>query len=262
LNRKGGACHQAAPFILVGWLVNFHKDTYAMNVLIVHAHPEPQSFCTAMMKRMRDRFEAQGHTVTVSDLYAKQFNPVASASDFPDRGNPDYLVYALEQRHAEKNNTLPADIAEEVQLLKNCDLLVLNFPLYWFSLPAILKGWIDRIFLSGVVYGGRNFYDRGLMKGKQAWLTFTLGGREHMFGEEAIHGELNTMLRPVLRGSLGYAGFGVIEPFAAYHVPYISPEARVEMLEQLDTAVDTLGSRSRVSYPSLDNFDPQMNPLK
>ncbi|WP_394672965.1 NAD(P)H-dependent oxidoreductase [Limnobacter sp.] len=233
-----------------------------MNVLIVHAHPEPQSFCTAMMKRMRDRFEAQGHTVTVSDLYAKQFNPVASASDFPDRGNPDYLVYALEQRHAEKNNTLPVDIAEEVQLLKNCDLLVLNFPLYWFSLPAILKGWIDRIFLSGVVYGGRNFYDRGLMKGKQAWLTFTLGGREHMFGEEAIHGELNTMLRPVLRGSLGYAGFDVIEPFAAYHVPYISPEARVEMLEQLDTAVDTLGSRSRVSYPSLDNFDPQMNPLK
>lgn len=233
-----------------------------MNVLIVHAHPEPQSFCTAMMKRMCDRFEAQGHTVTVSDLYAKQFNPVASASDFPDRGNPDYLVYALEQRHAEKNKTLPADIAEEVQLLKNCDLLVLNFPLYWFSLPAILKGWIDRIFLSGVVYGGRNFYDRGLMKGKQAWLTFTLGGREHMFGEEAIHGELNTMLRPVLRGSLGYAGFDVIEPFAAYHVPYISPEARVEMLEQLDTAVDTLGSRSRVSYPSLDNFDPQMNPLK
>lgn len=215
-----------------------------------------------MMQGMQRRFEAQGHAVTVSDLYAKQFNPVASAADFPERSNPDYLVYALEQRHAQKNNALPDDIAEELALLQKCDLLILNFPLYWFSLPAILKGWIDRVFLSGVVYGGRNFYDRGLMKGKQAWLTFTLGGREHMFGDDAVHGDLNTMLRPVLRGSLGYAGFDVLEPFAAYHVPYISQEARVEMLEQLDTAVDTLNTRARITYPSLDDFDPQMNPLK
>lgn len=233
-----------------------------MNVLIVHAHPEPQSFCTAMMQRMQHRFEAQGHVVTVSDLYAKQFNPVASAADFPDRNNPDYLVYALEQRHAQKNNSLPADIREELELLKNCELLILNFPLYWFSLPAILKGWIDRVFLSGVVYGGRNFYDRGLMKGKQASLTFTLGGREHMFGDDAVHGDLNTMLRPVLRGSLGYAGFDVLAPFAAYHVPYISNEARVEILDQLDAAIDTLDTRVRITYPSLDNFDAQMNPIK
>lgn len=215
-----------------------------------------------MMQGMQRRFEAQGHVVTVSDLYAKQFNPVASAADFPERSNPDYLVYALEQRHAQKNNALPDDIAEELALLQKCDLLILNFPLYWFSLPAILKGWIDRVFLSGVVYGGRNFYDRGLMKGKQAWLTFTLGGREHMFGDNAVHADLNTMLRPVLRGSLGYAGFDVLEPFAAYHVPYISQEARVEMLDQLDTAVDTLNTRARITYPSLDDFDPQMNPLK
>lgn len=233
-----------------------------MNVLIVHAHPEPQSFCTAMMQRMRARFESQGHAVAISDLYAKQFNPVASAADFSDRGNPDYLVYALEQRHAQKTNSLPADIAEELALLEQCDLLILNFPLYWFSLPAILKGWIDRVFLSGAVYGGRNFYDRGLMKGKQAWLTFTLGGREHMFGPNAIHGELNTMLQPVLRGSLGYAGFDVLEPFAAYHVPYISQEARVDMLAQLDTAVDSLPARARIACPSLDHFDSQMNPLK
>lgn len=233
-----------------------------MNVLIVHAHPEPQSFCAAMVQRMRVQFEAQGHTVNVSDLYAKQFNPVASAADFPERNNPDYLVYALEQRHANKTGSLPADIAEELALLQQCDLLVLNFPLYWFSVPAILKGWIDRVFLSGVVYGGRNFYDRGLMKGKKAWLAFTLGGREHMFGDSTVHGDLNAMLQPLLRGSLAYAGFDVFEPFAAYHVPYISQEARVEMLEQLDDAVKTLAVRPMLSFPSLDNFDSQMNPLR
>ncbi len=233
-----------------------------MKVLIVHAHPESQSFCTEMMRRLKSGFEQQGHSVKVSDLHAKHFNPVASADDFSERNNPDYLVYALEQRHALKNNTLPTDIAEELAMLKECDLLVLNFPLYWFSLPAVLKGWIDRVFLSGAVYGGRNFYDRGLMKGKKAWLTFTLGGRDHMFGDEAVHGELNAMLKPVLRGTLGYAGFDVIEPFAAYHVPYISQEARVEMLGQFDRAIAQLDERAVLPMPSLEHFDAQMYPLK
>ncbi|WP_370263733.1 NAD(P)H-dependent oxidoreductase [Limnobacter sp.] len=232
-----------------------------MNVLIVHAHPEPQSFCTAMMARMKARFEAQGHSVEVSDLYAEQFDPVAKAADFAERQNPDYLVYALEQRHASKTGTLPADIAREVERLKCADLLVLNFPLFWFSVPAMLKGWIDRVFLSGLVYGGRNFYDRGLMKGKQAWVTFTLGGREHMFGPGSVHGDLEGLLSPVLRGSLGYAGFEVLKPFAAYHVPYIAEEARHAILEDLDLAVDTLHNRGALPMPSLDHFDAQMNPL-
>jgi NAD(P)H dehydrogenase (quinone) len=232
-----------------------------MKILIVHAHPEPLSFCTSMMKRMREGFLVQGHEVQVSDLHALQFNPVATADDFSERSNPDYLVYALEQRHALKQNTLPADIARELQLLKDCDLLVLNFPLYWFSLPAILKGWIDRVFLSGAVYGGRNFYDRGLMKGKKAWVTFTLGGRDHMFGDNSVHGDLNGLLRPVLQGSLGYAGFEVLQPFAAYHVPYISQEARENILVQLDQAVSSLDKREALLMPSLENFDAQMQPL-
>ena len=232
-----------------------------MNILIVHAHPEPQSFCTAMAHRMKNRFEAQGHTVHVSDLYQKQFNPIASGNDFSERSNPDYLVYALEQRHAVKSNALSSDIQAELELLKQCDLLILNFPMFWFSVPAILKGWIDRVFLSGVVYGGRNLYDRGLMAGKKAMLSFTLGGREHMFGQNSIHGDMNTMLRPLLQGSLGYAGFTVLDPFVAYHVPYISPEARADILTQLDHCVDHLHTRPVLPMPSLDNFDSQMNPL-
>ncbi|MCQ8895076.1 NAD(P)H-dependent oxidoreductase [Limnobacter humi] len=232
-----------------------------MNVLIVHAHPEPQSFCTAMKDRMVSLFESMGHTVVVSDLYEKSFNPVASAADFSKRANPDYLVYALEQRHAEKTGALPKDIATELALLNNADLLILNFPLYWFSLPAILKGWIDRVFLSGVVYGGRNFYDRGLMRGKRAMLTFTLGGREHMFGPGSVHGGLNDLLKPVQQGSLGYAGFEVLSPFAAYHVPYISPEAREQILLDLDACIGGLDQRMSLPVPSLDHFDAQMNPL-
>ena len=70
-----------------------------MNVLIVHAHPEPHSFSAALCATATDHLRAQGHQVRVSDLYAAGFNPVASAEDFGSRQNPDYLTYALEQRH-------------------------------------------------------------------------------------------------------------------------------------------------------------------
>ena len=66
-----------------------------MNVLIVHAHPEPQSFTTAMKDLAVQELTNAGHQVEVSDLYAMNFNPVASAADFGSRKNPDYLVLSL-----------------------------------------------------------------------------------------------------------------------------------------------------------------------
>jgi len=121
-----------------------------VNVLIVHAHPEPQSFTASMMQLARDTLSAAGHTVVVSDLYAMGWNPVASAADFAARKNPDYLVYALEQRHGYEQGGLAPDILAEVEKLKAADLIIFSFPLYWFSEPAMLKGWIDRVLISGL----------------------------------------------------------------------------------------------------------------
>ncbi|MCE6982346.1 flavodoxin family protein, partial [Pseudomonas frederiksbergensis] len=104
-----------------------------MNVLIVHAHPEPQSFTAALRDQAIETFTAQGHQVQVSDLYAMNWNPVASADDFVSRENPDYLVYALEQRLGVKSQSIAADIQQELDKLLWADLLVLNFPIFWFS---------------------------------------------------------------------------------------------------------------------------------
>ncbi|VTQ13779.1 NAD(P)H quinone oxidoreductase [Pseudomonas aeruginosa] len=120
-----------------------------MNVLIVHAHNEPQSFTHALCDQACETLAGQGHAVQVSDLYAMNWNPVASAADFAERADPDYLVYALEQRESVKRQSLAADIQAELDKLLWADLLILNFPIYWFSVPAILKGWFDRVLVSG-----------------------------------------------------------------------------------------------------------------
>jgi NAD(P)H dehydrogenase (quinone) len=233
-----------------------------MKALIVHAHYEPKSFSAALKDTAISTLEDAGHEVIVSDLHAMNWNSVATAEDFQIRKHPDYCTYALEQRHAYENGSIAPDIAAEIEKVKWCDLLILNFPVFWFSAPAILKGWIDRVFVSGLFYGGKRFYDQGGMAGKRALVVLTLGGREHMFGDDAIHGDLETMFRPLLRGTLGYSGFEVLKPFVGYHVPYISHEARTEILNAYQVQLRGLDSRSVLRFPRLEAFDSTMRPLE
>lgn len=231
-----------------------------MKIFLVHAHPEPQSFCASLKREAEALLPAVGHELQVSDLYAMRFNPVASAADFGSRSNADYLVYALEQRHNHKAGTLAPDIQAELDKLQWCDMLLLNFPIFWFSTPAILKGWIDRVLVSGLCYGGLRFYDKGGLKGKRAAITITIGGQPHMFGPDAVHGPLQDMLRHLLRGTLYYVGMDVLPPFIAWHVPYITHEARVELLAQYRERLRTLEQLAPLTFPSLDSFDRELHP--
>ncbi|UXV21853.1 NAD(P)H-dependent oxidoreductase [Pseudomonas fluorescens] len=232
-----------------------------MKVLIVHAHPEPQSFSAALRDQGVTTLQGLGHQVQVSNLYAMQWNPVASAADFSTRENPEYLVYALEQRLGVKKQSIAADIQGELDKVLWADLLIFNFPIFWFSMPAMLKGWVDRVLVSGVCYGGKRFYDQGGLAGKRALVTVTLGGREHMFGEGAIHGPLEDMLRPILRGTLAYVGYEVLAPFVAWHVPYISDEARRDFLLAYEQRLQGLVDEQPLVFPQLAQFDEALYPL-
>ncbi len=235
-----------------------------MNVMIVHAHPEPRSFCAALKDTAVETLRAHGHEVCVSDLYAMNFNPVASAEDFLERDNPDYLFYALEQRHSLASGTFKEDIRDEITKVENAELIIFTFPIFWMSVPAIMKGWIDRVFVSGLFYGGKRIYGKGGMRGKRALVCTTLGGREYMFGCKGIHGQLygtSGMLRSLLQGSLGYVGMEVLEPFVAYHVPYISDEGRKKILVNWKQELLFLDTRAVIEMPSLDHYDDTFSPL-
>ncbi|MCS7269069.1 MAG: NAD(P)H-dependent oxidoreductase [Geminicoccaceae bacterium] len=231
-----------------------------MKVLVVFAHPEPRSFCAAMKDRAVAFFSARGHDVLISDLYAMGFDAVAKAEDFAYRRDPDYLVYALEQRHAFETGTLAPDIRAEVDKLLAADVLLLVFPLWWFSVPAILKGWFDRVFLSGPFYGGRRFYDRGGLAGKRAACLITAGSRAHMLREGGIHGPLELVLRHLLQGTLGYVGFTVLPPFVAWHVPYVDEATRADYLCALERYLEEFDRLAPLPLPSLADFDELMRP--
>ncbi len=232
-----------------------------MRALVVHAHPEPASFCSALRAVAVATLQERGWDVSESDLYAQGFNPIAGAQDFGSRRNPEYLTYALEQRHGVESGTLAPDIRTEIDKVMAADLLVLTFPIFWFSVPAMLKGWIDRVFVSGLFYGGRRIYDRGGLAGKLGLVACALGGREHMVAPGGIHGDLRVMLRPLLQGTLGYVGMTVLEPFVAHHVPYVTHDARTAMLADWRTCLETLDTRATLPMPRLADYDEMLRQL-
>lgn len=235
--------------------------THPMQVHLIHAHPEPKSFTAAMRDVIVETFQSEGHSVTVSDLYEMNFNPVASADDFGSRRNPDHMTYALEQRHNWQEGTLAPDIAAEIDKVLAADVIGFTFPLHWFGVPAIMKGYFERVFISGPFYGGKRIYAEGGLAGKKGFAAFPLGGRPHMFGDGALHGPLAMgMMKHFFQGSLGYIGLDVLEPFIAWHVPYISEDERKQMLVDLADYVRNLDDQPVFEMPNLDDFDDRFRP--
>ncbi|WP_394972656.1 NAD(P)H-dependent oxidoreductase [uncultured Croceitalea sp.] len=203
-----------------------------MKVLIVHAHENPNSFCSTLANQARTSFETLGHTVELSDLYLNRFNPVGGKHDFQNLSEADYYKYATEQLHAHKHNAFVPELQTEMEKLVDADLLIFNFPLWWFDMPAILKGWVDRVLAYGFAYGGDyGFFDKGRFKGKQAFLCVTTGSPAEFYTPGGAHGRtLTDILKNIHQSVLGLIGFTVLPNFEAYGVSRISNENRTQIL--------------------------------
>jgi NAD(P)H dehydrogenase (quinone) len=187
-----------------------------MNVFIVFAHPEHQSFNGAMFRTAVDVLTGQGHEVRISDLYAMQFNPVSGRHNFITVKDPDCFKQQIEEMHATEAYGFAEDVEEEIQKLEWCDLMIWQFPLWWFGLPGMLKGWVDRVFAMGRTYGGERLYANGVFKGKRAMLSLTTGGGMPAYVRGGFNGDIHAILRPVHRGMLQFVGFEVLAPQITY----------------------------------------------
>ncbi len=135
-----------------------------MNVLIVHAHPEKRSFNGALTDTAVRTLSEQGHTVVVSDLYAMDWNPSLAQREFPELAPDDFFNPAKEQEDAFANKSVCREVALEQGKVRAADLVIFQFPVWWFSMPAILKGWVDRVLSRGFAYASGRKYDTGMLK--------------------------------------------------------------------------------------------------
>jgi NAD(P)H dehydrogenase (quinone) len=208
-----------------------------MKYLIVYAHPEPQSLSGHLKDRAVLALKEAGHEVIVSDLYAMGWKAVADGDDFSEDNKGEILNYSKASRNAFASGKQTADIAEEQRKLIWSDAVILQFPLWWYGMPAILKGWFDRVYAYGFAYGlgahgGPHWGDRfgqGIMKGRRAMVAMMVGGRMAHYGPRGVNGTIDDLLWPIHHGVLYYPGFDVVPPTVFYEVGRANAET-VELL--------------------------------
>ncbi len=130
-----------------------------MKVVNVLSSHYPGSFVSALLAEFTTSLERLGHVFQTIDLYADKFNPVMAGDDFNQfTGKP-----------------LPEDVVRYQNIVEDADALTFFYPVWWNDMPAIMKGWIDRVFAKGFAYDYDADGARGVLNVKKVLLACTLG---------------------------------------------------------------------------------------
>ena len=233
-----------------------------MKYFIVYAHPEPRSLNGSLKDFAARALVAAGHQVRVSDLYAMKWKASADAEDFPERDASERLVYHRASGDAFHGGTQAADVAAEQANLRWADAVILQFPLWWFSMPAIMKGWADRVFAHGFAIGVPKAgtkqwarYGEGTLAGRRGMIATTTGAREEQLGPRGLNGPLEDILFPITRGVLFYTGMDVVPSFVAYRTVRLGDEDFVKVAQAYVDRLLSIGTTEPIPYRTENGGD-------
>ena len=177
-----------------------------VNILSSHY---PGSFTQALCEAFCEELTTAGHEWTTLDLYDRSFNPVMAGDDFNQFFNKE----------------MPAEIRDDQALLAEADCFTFFYPVWWADMPAIMKGWVDRVFAKGFAYDYDEHGARGLLAGKRVVLMCTLGN-----AKDKMHPGLEGAMRlKEQEGVFGYSGIRHVDHHFYYQVDK-SEEIRAEYL--------------------------------
>lgn len=145
------------------------------HALVVLAHPRSDSLTAAMAARAHDQLTAQGYTVDLLDLYAEGFDPSLQPVDEPDWADP--------------TKTYSSEVQAHMLRVAAADVIVVVFPVWWYGLPAIAKGWVDRVWNQGFAY------DPSTLGGKRMHWIGLAGASAAHFAAEGLDTVLDLQLR-------------------------------------------------------------------
>ena len=196
-----------------------------MNIFIVYCHPEPKSLNGTLKDLAVKTLKENGHQIKISDLYGMKFKATLDRDDFLQMENPERLMPVIEQFNASKTNSFAHDIKEEMEKLGWADLIIFQFPIWYETMPALLKAWFERVLAHGFAHNmlEGKIIQHGLLKGKKAMLSFTAGSAKETF-YNVIEGEDKSNLLPPISKALRFTGLEMIDAFAVFDAMPLSEE--------------------------------------
>lgn len=199
-----------------------------MNILILVANPNKDSFNHAIYNKSIERIKANGHTIMAHDLHAENFDPIITHYEIPKSGKLDAII----QKHCDE--------------LIAADGIIIIHPNWWGQPPAILKGWVDRVMRPGLAYEfiGDDTGEGvpvGLLKAKSA-LVFNTSNTDKLREEIVFKDPLETIWKNCIFDLCGVKYF-YRKMFGILITS--TPEVRQQWLNEVDKTVDTYYPKSR-----------------
>ncbi|WP_342427686.1 NAD(P)H-dependent oxidoreductase [Paenibacillus sp. FSL L8-0158] len=188
-----------------------------MNINILYGHPYAKSFNKAILEQVIAHLNVRGANVKVKDLIQMSFNPTVGLKDL----------------EAKVTNVLPEEIVKEQEDLLWADALIIISPVWWGGFPAVIKGYIDRVFTTGLIRSSDGVYG---LEGKRAYSIFTTGSSEDYIRVS----RQKDMLYAANDNLFGFAKFSDAEIKLLYSVPLVTLEERKEMLLEVNQFVDRI----------------------
>lgn len=185
-----------------------------MNILIISAHPSEKSFNNAIINSIIEGSLESGHSCIVRDLYNIDFNPVLTAKEISDSYSGDFAQ----------------DVIIEQQYIHEADLCVWVYPLWWGGMPAIMKGYIDRVFSYGFAYKTSESLSVGLLGNKRNIVINTIGASEIVYVRNGMLNAIETISNP---GIFNFCGSSVEKFFHITDIYKISDAERRSILNLL-----------------------------
>ena len=194
------------------------------NALIVTAHPYVQSFNFALRSEMLSTLRTSDWSSSMSDLYQQGFIPLLGADDFTQFDPEIGFNLAKQQVQATKSKSYHPEIIAEQDKLRQADLVILQFPLWWGGYPAILKGWIERVISRGFAYG-ENFE----LTNKKVMLSVTTGGASNKEEEKYYADKVDSLAADIFE----YAKMEIQPPFICHGPTFLNPQQRAQSLNNI-----------------------------
>lgn len=228
----------------------------AKTILWISAHPEPRSLNGQLRRKGAEHLTAAGHHVVESNLYEMEWDPVVRRDGLAPAGHR--FDPTGDTKRALVAGTLPEDVRAEQAKLVAADAVVVQFPLWWYGVPAILKGWFDRVLVSGFAFGTdprtgqRLRFENGPFRGTRVLVVLTLGDRPRAIGPRGKSGELHELLFGLLHGTFAYTGMDVLPPLAFPSADFTDaesyPRTEAALMARLDDMFETQPIRYRPQF--------------
>lgn len=221
-------------------------------VLWVHAHPEPESVNGHLARHGMTHLRDGGAAVLESDLYGMGWQPVLDRAGLALEGEP--FCPTAHTRAAFVAGTLPDDVLREQNKIRAADAIVVQFPLWWYGMPAMLKGWFDRVFVAGFAFGtdpatGRRLrFENGPFVGKRALVVATMGDRPASIGPRGKSGHFPELMFGLLHGTFAYTGMSALPPFAVPSADRLDQAGVAAAMADLTRRLDALFTDDPIPY--------------